>query len=698
MSRPKPAETWVLHWDLLLGIGLAALTVAAYGGACNNEFVNYDDPLYVYKNPRVQNGLTARGLAWAWTTFHAGNWHPLTWMSLQLDYELYGLSAAGYHLTNLLLHTANVVLLFLVLHRLTGDRWPSAVAAALFVVHPLHVESVAWVTERKDVLSTLCWILGLGAYAAYVVRPTLRRYLLVAAVLILGLLAKPMVVTLPVVLLLLDYWPLGRLKSAVPARRLNLLLEKLPLLAVAAAFGALTIYAQHQSGAMPSLEAISPRARLANVLVSYVRYLGKTFWPADLAVFYPHPLEGLPTGQVIGAGVLLALITAAALALARRFPYFLVGWSWFVITLLPVSGLLQAGEQAMADRFTYVPNLGLYIALAWGLRDLLAWRPAIRAAVVPAAIAALVVCLVLTRKQVGYWRDSVTLWQHTIAATGPNAYAHWSLGNAFRESGDHQAAMREYLKALEIEPGMPRAHHNLADVLFQARQFAEAAAHYEAALAANPNLAITHNGLGMVLLLQSEIDQLQGKADEAARKRAAAIERFERALEINPNLADAHANLGIALLGQGKIAAAEEHARQAVEINPGSAKGHNTLALCYLHGGRLEEAAFHLQEILRINPRNAEAHHQLGLVLGRQRKWPEAVAHHQEAVRLAPHSVRYQGDLAAALGAAGRFEEAAETTRKALKLAAAANQAELTQQLQAQLRLYEMKQVPETKH
>jgi tetratricopeptide (TPR) repeat protein len=744
MRRASPAEDAGFRWGLLVPVGLAALTVAAYAGVWENDFFDFDDRTYVRENPGVHAGLSARGVAWAWTTFHAGYWQPLTWMSLQLDYSLFRLHAPGYHLTNLLLHVVNVLLLFGVLRRMTGDFWPSALAAALFAVHPIHVESVAWVTERKDVLSTFFGLLALRAYAAYAAAPGLGRYLLVALALTCGLMAKPMLVTLPVALLLLDYWPLRRLAPTGLAR---LLVEKLPLIALAVAFGALTIIAQQEMKAVASLETLPVDARLGNALVSYVRYLGKALWPTHLAPFYPHPLDELPLGQVLGAGALLVVVSVLAVAAARRLPYLAVGWFWFLLTLAPVSGLLQAGGQALADRFAYVPHIGLYVALAWGLRDLLAWRPAIRPAAVVAVLVALTACLVLTRRQVGHWRDSVTLWRHTIAVTEPNAVAHHNLGLALNEQGKRREAMKEFATALKVRPGMPDAHFNLAETLFQEGRLEEAAPHYRAALANAPGMADAHNRLGMISLLR-------GKADEA-------VARFRQALEVKPELADAHGNLGVVFLHQGKLAEATEHSRRALELNPDYTKGHHTLALCYLRQGKPEQAAGHLGEVLRAQPRLAEAHNLLGLALGRQGRWAEAASRHRQANELAPREARYRADLAytltrlgekdaaraeyraaseldrdwpvranaeawtlatgdapglrdgaealrlarqvceaqepsraeyldtlaAALAETGQFDEAAATARKALE--SAVGQAELVKQLQERLRLYE---------
>lgn len=643
MKSKKAIEQPLFHWDPLIALTLVAITVTAYSGVWDCDFVNFDDHIYVTENPGVQEGLSLSGIKWAWTTLYAGYWQPMTWMSLQLDYQLHGLSPGGYHLTNLLLHVINVVLLFLILLRLTGERWPSALVAALFAIHPLHVESVAWVTERKDVLSTLFWLLALAAYLAYVRRPDLRRYLLVVLAFVLGLMAKPMVVTLPIILLLLDYWPLGRLlisrtRGAAPTQ-LSLrqaIVEKLPLFAVAVGFGILTVIAQGQAGAVVSKEDISVTTRLGAALLGYASYLGKVVWPHRLAVFYPHPLQSLGWGQVAFAGLLLIAISTLVAWNARRRPYLLVGWLWFVIVMFPVSGVLQSGDQLMADRFTYLPNIGLYLMLAWGLGDVVLRWPAAKNGVVVLASVALIACLILTRKQVNYWHDSVALWNHTIAVTDNNFRAHQNLGYALAKQGKPQEAVKQFNRVLEIRPGFPPAHFNLGVILLNhaktPEELQEAARHFLAALQGDPTMAEAQNRLGLI----------------------------------------AHGYLGVLFLQQGEIDKARTHALRAIELNPTFAQGYDTLARCALRQGKFAEAERQVAEVLRIYPKMAIARNLMGNVLARQGRWKEAISWHQDAARSTEKeptkAAKYHADLAVALEKDGQSQKAQEAYQTASQL------------------------------
>jgi tetratricopeptide (TPR) repeat protein len=440
---------------LLLGAALALLTLAAYLPTLHNGFVNLDDGLYVTGNPHVQQGITGAGVAWALTANVANNWHPLTLLSHLLDCQLFGLDAAGHHATSLLLHLANVVLLFAVLRRLTGAVWRSAAVAALFAVHPAHVESVAWVAERKDVLSALFWLLAMAAYGRYARRPSVGRYLPVALAMALGLAAKPMVVTLPFALLLLDIWPLERLGLGWK----RLAVEKLPLLALSAASSLVTLHYQRTSLAPLGLDPWS--LRLANAAVSYTAYLGKLLLPSNLAVFYPIPLA-IPAWKVAGAVALLAILTALAVRTARKAPWLLVGWLWFLGTLVPVIGLVQVGRQAMADRYTYIPSIGLFVAIVWGIAGLVGERRAVLATAAAVVIALLVAG---TWMQAGTWRDSVTLYRHALAVTPDNYLAHLGLAKALVAKGDGAGAAEQYRAALALRPGLIEARAGLEAVL-----------------------------------------------------------------------------------------------------------------------------------------------------------------------------------------------------------------------------------------
>ncbi|MEW6072104.1 MAG: hypothetical protein AB1726_05830 [Planctomycetota bacterium] len=462
-SPPAPAR----RTPVLGALALAALTFAVFHRAARNDFLTYDDPAYVTENAPVTAGLTAEGVRWALTSFHASNWHPLTWLSHMLDCELFGRAAAGHHLTSVAMHALAAALLFLALSVLTGEARPSFFAAGLFALHPLRVESVAWVAERKDVLSGLLAMATILAYALHARRPGGRRYGLVLVLFALGLLAKPMLVTLPAALLLLDLWPLGRWRGPGAGRRL--ILEKAPLFALAAASGVLTVLAQRAGGAVSALELLPLGARVENALASYVAYLGATVFPRGLAAFYPHPAIVAPgsfralTLPALGAGLLLLAGTALALRARRRRPYALVGWLWYLGTLLPVIGLLQVGTQARADRYTYLPAVGIALLVAWGGRDLARARPRTRPLLGLLGGLALAGCAALSWRQIGVWRDTETLWGHAAAVTERNYVAEGNLGAALLLA-DEEAAVEHLRRAIEFHPRFPPPRQNLAQL------------------------------------------------------------------------------------------------------------------------------------------------------------------------------------------------------------------------------------------
>jgi tetratricopeptide (TPR) repeat protein len=503
---------------LLLGLTLVAAVLAVYRPVRDFAFVNLDDPDYVQDNPLVNGGLTPSNVSSAFTTIHAGYWIPLTWMSYQLDYEFCGLAPGGYHRTNLLLHAANALLLFLLLCRLTGAVWASGFVAALFALHPIQVESVAWVTERKDVLSTFLGLLALYGYAGYVARPNIGRYLLVATCFVLSLLAKPMMVTLPCLLLLLDFWPLRRFESksspdvnfmrSVLCTRYWVLLEKLPLFAIAFAASVVTVFAQRQGDAVRSLGEFSMSARLGNAAVSTIRYLEKLAWPFDLAVFYPHQGESLAMWQATGSALVLAAITVLVLWLGRRRPYLAVCWLWFLGTLFPVSGVLQAGWQGMADRFLYVPSIGLFILVAFALRDLRPagdWRSAIGKLQFSLAVLLLALLSLRTSNQLQHWRDSLSLWDHAAQVTPDNFYTRFSHGAALLDAGQVEAAAEHFARSVELKPDHPFGHYQLGLARRQQGRLDEAVACWTNALRLAPNYSEVHVALAEVLAKRGEL-------------------------------------------------------------------------------------------------------------------------------------------------------------------------------------------------
>ncbi len=643
-SQGKPLRTkgWSFHQHglvLLLGLFLMILTFATFEQVRTCPFISLDDNAYITENRHVQSGLTLEGVAWAFTTIHAGHWIPLTWLSHMLDCQLYGLNPSGHHLTNLVFHIASALLLFLVLERMTGALWRSAFVAALFALHPLHVESVAWAAERKDVLSTFFWMLTMWTYIRYIERPRLNRYLLALLFFTLGLLSKPMLVTLPFVLLLLDYWPLGRFhfgrlsgdrkshtsKSSDTGDQksivLRLIREKAPFFVLCAISSILTIFATQKAGALVSLESYALGSRIANALVSYVRYIEKMVWPRHLTVLYPYQ-EMLPIWKVLGSGLLLVCISLLVIRAARKLPYLVVGWFWYLGTLIPVIGIVQAGPQALADRFTYVPLIGLFIMMAWGVPDILAgWR--FRKVVLSVSTGLLLsLLMIVTNLQLKHWQNDITLFEHTLAATSNNFIIHNNLGGILAGQGKTQEAIAHYAEALRIKPDYEEAHNNLGLVLAGQGKTQEAIAHYAEALRIKPDYADAHNNLGIALAGQ-------GKTQEA-------IAHFAEALRIKPDYARAHYNLGIALAGQGKTQEAIAHYAEALRIKPDYADAHNNLGVALAGQGKTQEAVAHYAEALRIKPDFAVAHYNLGIALAGQGKTQEAVAHFAEALRIKP--------------------------------------------------------------
>jgi tetratricopeptide (TPR) repeat protein len=544
VAEPVHSATTVRQSDVLLAFGLVAVTLAVYAQVMNHHFIILDDNRYIRENPIVNRGLTLTGIAWAFTTFYAANWHPLTWLSHMLDSQIFGLNAGGHLLVNALIHASNALLLFLFLRRVTGARWQSAIVAALFALHPLHVESVAWAAERKDTLSTFFGLLTLLAYASYVAAPSRKRYALVAVALALGLMAKPMLVTWPFVLLLLDYWPLRRyhwhpgtgtagfFRALVPLVR-----EKLPLFCLAAASVVITFIAQSNGGAVRAFVQVPVSLRLSNAIVSYAKYLFLTVWPRDLAVYYPFSRTGVPLWELACAIVVLTVITVFVLRQARERPYLFVGWLWFVGTLVPVIGLVQVGGAAMADRYHYVPSIGLFVALVFGLSDLARAFRIHRAALGALTVAALSILACLTAVQIGRWRNSVTLFEYALSLTPDSRMIENNLGTVLGESGRYGEAAAHFAKALRTKPDFLEAmsvsdadiRTNLGLLLVRQGKLAEAAQQLNDALRLNPNSAETHEALGIVLAMS-------GKAEES-------ILHFSIAIRLRPDWAVARENL-----------------------------------------------------------------------------------------------------------------------------------------------------------
>ncbi len=620
---------------------LVVSTLAVYWQVSDHDFVLLDDNQYVVDNPKVQAGLTAEGIAWAFGTTHASNWHPLTWLSHMLDCQLYGVSSGKHHLTNLFVHIANALLLFYAFRRMTGHPWQSAFIASLFALHPLHVESVAWVSERKDVLSTFFWMLTMWSYVWYAQRPRAISYLLVLLFFAMGLMAKSMLVTLPFVLLLLDYYPLGRIQgspgAATPHPKqpiFRLVLEKIPLLALAAASSAMTFYAQAHGGAVGSLDVIPISSRIANALVTYAAYLLKTVCPSGLAAMYPH--GGMPPWWQTSGALLLILSTSYwAIKAIKQRPYVAVGWLWYLGTLVPVIGLVQVGTQAMADRYTYIPLIGLFIIAAGGAAEIAnRWHRATAILRVVAA-AALLVCMALTYQQVGHWQDSITLFEHTLKVTRDNWFPHNNLGLALKEQGRIDDAIGHYQEALRIKPDLHEAHNNLGLARMDQGRIDEAAKHYRDALRIKPDYATAHSNLGLAL------DEL-GRRGESDR-------HHQEALRLSPDSDKTHNNLAITLGNRGDFDGAIVHFRKALDLEPRNAISHHNLANALREQDRIEEAVAHYRSALAIKPDYAEVHNNLAIALIYRDDIDGAIRHFRKAIEIRPGFAHADRNLKRAL-------------------------------------------------
>ena len=562
---------------------LFVLTWVVFAQTLRYDFVNYDDPRYVYQNTRITGGIDFANVAWAFSHIHSENWHPLTTITHMLDCQLHGLNAGGHHFTNVLLHGLAVVLLFVALERMTGALWRSAFVSAVFAVHPLHVESVAWIAERKDVLSAFFLMLTLLAYLHYTRAPSIGRYLTVAFVVALGLMSKPMLVTLPLVLLLLDYWPLGRFeahRSNIGRQVLQLILEKIPLIALSAVSSIVTFLAQR--GAIGWTEQLPVSARISNALVAYVIYIRQMFWPARLAVFYPHPENRLPVLEISLAFIVLVGITAAAFVFRKKAPYFMTGWLWYLGMLVPVIGLVQVGWQGHADRYTYLPQIGLYVAVTWAVTDLTrSWRFQRMAL----GVAALIVVGVLSWRgwlQTSYWRDSETLFTHALAVTSNNDVALNNLGIIFLEKGQLDDAISKLQAAIDLRPENAPAHDNLAKALLKKGQVAEAMVHYRKFLEIEPENIEARNTLGTALIQQGHLKE--------------AIDQWQDALALQPNNGNAASNLAwvFATCPEDSIrdgARAVELGEKALRISGGKIPMiYRVLAAAYAENGRFADA------------------------------------------------------------------------------------------------------------
>jgi tetratricopeptide (TPR) repeat protein len=666
--------------------------VAVFGATFRFDSVNFDDGNYVFMNRHIAAGLTGEGVQWVFTHSHGGNWHPLTGLSHMLDCQLFGLWPGGHHLTNVLLHAATAISLFLILSQMTGHIWPSALTAALFAIHPLRAESVAWIAERKDVLSGLFFMFTIAAYVAYARAAfSYRRFLLVVVLFALGLMAKPMLVTMPFVLLLLDYWPLGRLpicgEAVAPVRNGApsgppplrwLILEKVPLLALAAASAVLTL--QAQAKALEPIAMCSWPSRFNNAVVSYVAYLGQSLYPAGLCALYPHRDDGISVEGIVGALSLLVAISVGVMLARRKRPYAFVGWCWYLGMLVPVIGVVQVGVQARADRYTYLPQVGLWIALAWSLAGLCASRPRLRRTCAVAVALALAALMGAAWRQTASWRNSEELWNRALACTNDNPDAHYFLGLFLNGNGRADEARRHFVEALKIDSDHVGAHNSLGLLLLQQGRLDEACSHFTQALAANPYFVEAHNNLGLTLYRQARFDE--------------AIDVYSETLKLQPEYPEACYNLALALRHKGRHREALFLMLRSLRLNPDFAEAHYSLARLLSEQGNLSEAVIHLREASRLRPTDA--------IFAGTAAWflatcPDAsLRSGTEAMTLARRASQlslgknplFLDTLAAASAEAGLYTEAAQTARRALALAERQSKGPLAGEIRRHLALF----------
>lgn len=649
-DRLRRAQRWI-PWVL------AAVTFALYWPVHSFQFLTYDDPDFVTANPTVQAGLTARGFKWAWGSEVARNWHPVTMLTHMFDCDVFGLKPGGPHLVNLLWHMVNALLLYFLLRRMTGAVWRSAAVAALFAWHPLHVESVAWIAERKDVLSTFFWLAATWFYVDYA-RAGKRRgvfYALAFVLLAIGLMCKPMLVTAPFGWWLLDYWPLRRWKAKDAPR---LVLEKIPFLALSAAASVITYRVQQHGGSVLGVNNLSIGARLGNAFISYWRYLGKMAWPAHLNALYlragswPAAAVGLAAAGLVG-------VTVIALAQSRRRPWLIIGWFWYLGTLVPVIGLVQAGMQTMADRYTYVPLIGIFIIVAWGGTEAAEkWRRPSWAFV--AAAAGLVACLILTSRQLGYWKDSPSLYGRMIEVMPGNYMAHYNLANFDEREGRTNDAIAEFSAALSAEPNYSDAHNNLGAILLDQRMYDAAVEQYRDALRINRGFLQYFN------LANALADTASARHDSALF--AEAVQRYDQALQLDPNSAAAHYNLGLTWQAEGRMGDALAEWRAVVAIDPQRLDAWRGLAMGYAMAGQMSDAADAFRAIIRLRPDDATAYGNLGNALSAQKRFDEASAAYSTALRLNPADYQTEFNLGLSYLQQGRRTEALTHLELALRL------------------------------
>ena len=690
---------------ILIIVGLAGLVWLAFGGTLHHEFLNYDDNEYVYENPEVAAGLSVNGILWAFTHTYAANWHPLTAISHMLDCQIYGLHPWGHHLTNVVLHALGAILLFLALLKLTGPMvaldqrrpakmraavptseglpdtiWPSAFVAALFAIHPLRVESVAWISERKDVLSGVFFMLTLLAYACYVRKRSTGRYLLVVLFLALGLLSKPTLVTLPFVLLLLDYWPLGRVQAPAGGHRQStvtawwpLIREKIPMFALAALSCVATIVAQGE--ALEETKRLGFLERAANALLSYAIYLRQLIYPRSLSVFYPYPTDVAIVSHLLPAALLLLLISVVCFRYRKQYPFLVVGWFWYLGVLVPMIGIMQVGSQGHADRYTYLTQIGLYLSVTWMAWTVIRSRMG-RWLLATAAVFVIGISTALSYHETVYWRDTETLWRHALANTSNNYVAHNNLGHVLTTHRAFPEAILHFREAVRLKSDYAEAYNNLGNALLEtgdparhqkpsapdhpdelqenATVLDEAIQDYQRALEAKPTFAEAWTDLATALLQKGQTED--------------AIKDYQKALELSPNLPEANGNYGNVLLEQRKFDQAITYYTKALELKPDYADAHYGISQALLEGGNSAEAMRHLQRVLELRPDYPEAHHNIGVILAQRGQLGSAIEHYEKAIQLKPNYAQAENNLGNALLRQGKPDGAIVHLRNAVHI------------------------------
>jgi len=663
-------------------IGLALVTLAVYWQVHSFEFISFDDDIYVYENEHVKNGITPGNLLWALNPVNAEGtyWHPLSWLSHMLDVELFGLNPGGHHLVNLLFHILNVFLLFLAMFLMTGAAWKSAFVAALFALHPINVDSVAWIAERKNLLSTTFWMLTMLAYIRYARKPTIARYLIVFLTLALGLLAKPMLVTLPCVLLLLDYWPMGRMRfgQSLPigsetkfhSNRLSrLMMEKVPLIVLSLIITGIFAYSLQHNRQLINLTNSPLSLRLENALVSYITYLWKLIWPAKLAVFYPYPKE-IPFWKTLGAAMLLLTISIPMMTRIKTNPYFSIGWFWYLGTLVPAIGLIQGGLMpALADRWAYVPAIGIFIIIAWSGSELFKWACFDRKTLIALGAAIFCVIGILAHRQTGHWRNNQTLFQHALAVTSGNHMAHINLGIDYTQNNKLEKALHHFQEAIRIQPDMAEAHYNMGNALFETGRIEEALTSYQHAIQLYPDYAQAHFNLGIGYEKVKRNDEAiphyletirihpgHAKANyhlalllSRAGRHGEALAYYLKALEINPEDPNIHYNCANTHNALGKTDQAVAHLRQAIAMEPGHEKALNNIAVILLSRGQAADAIPYFIKAMQINPQYSSVHYNLGIAYFKTGNKSGAIGSFKEALRLNPGAPHIQAALNMAL-------------------------------------------------